>query len=206
MQHSIISASIAGIARHRIATDGDGVTTLVAFQGCTLRCRYCLNPQTIDAARHFTSFTVEQLYEKVRQDELYFLATQGGITFGGGEPALRSDYISAFRERCGNAWRITLETALNVPLHHLEQLLPVVDHYIIDIKDMNPEHYYTYTGKTNQQVVDNLAWLTQQGKCKDIMIRVPLIPNYNTQEDIEKSIALLRSMGYEQFDCFTYKH
>ena len=102
--------------------------------------------------------------------------------------------------------RIHRETGVKGPLTPLEQRLPVVDHDIIDIKDMTPEHYYTYTGKTNQQVVDNLAWLTQQGKCKDIMIRVPLIPNYNTQEDIEKSIALLRSMGYEQFDCFTYKH
>ena len=35
---------IIGISRHRIATDGEGVTTLVAFHGCTLRCQYCLNP------------------------------------------------------------------------------------------------------------------------------------------------------------------
>ena len=33
-------ARIIGIARHRLSTDGDGVTTLVAFHGCPLRCRY----------------------------------------------------------------------------------------------------------------------------------------------------------------------
>lgn len=39
-------ARIIGIARHRLSTDGDGVNTLVAFYGCTLNFRYCLNPAT----------------------------------------------------------------------------------------------------------------------------------------------------------------
>ena len=33
-------ARIIGIARHRLSTDGDDVTTLIAFHGCLLRCRY----------------------------------------------------------------------------------------------------------------------------------------------------------------------
>lgn len=36
---------IMGVERLRINSDGDGVTTLVGFYGCPLRCRYCLNPQ-----------------------------------------------------------------------------------------------------------------------------------------------------------------
>lgn len=34
-----------GICRHRIATDGQGVTTLVAFLGCPLRCKSGYNTQ-----------------------------------------------------------------------------------------------------------------------------------------------------------------
>ncbi len=30
-------SKIIGVARHRLSTDGDGVTTLVAFHGCPLR-------------------------------------------------------------------------------------------------------------------------------------------------------------------------
>jgi len=37
---------ISGISRHRLATDGEGVTTLVGFHGCPLCCGYCLNPHT----------------------------------------------------------------------------------------------------------------------------------------------------------------
>lgn len=35
-------AKIIGISRHRLSTDGDGVTTLVAFHGCP----HSLNPKS----------------------------------------------------------------------------------------------------------------------------------------------------------------
>ena len=34
--------AVIGISRHRLGTDGKGVTTLVALHGCPLRCKYCL--------------------------------------------------------------------------------------------------------------------------------------------------------------------
>jgi len=33
--------TLIGLSRHRIGVDGTGVTTLVAFHGCPLNCRYC---------------------------------------------------------------------------------------------------------------------------------------------------------------------
>lgn len=38
---------ILGVNRHRLLIDGEGVTTLVAFHGCPLHCKYCLNPQSL---------------------------------------------------------------------------------------------------------------------------------------------------------------
>ena len=80
------TADIFAIIRHRIPTDGDGVTTLVGLKGCPLACKYCLNPQCGTAKSE--RLTADELYEKVRIDDLYFIATGGGITFGGGEPLL----------------------------------------------------------------------------------------------------------------------
>ena len=128
-------ARIIGIARHRLSTDGDGVTTLVAFHGCPLCCRYCLNPQSIDDRGRFKEYSPKLLYDEVRIDELYFLATNGGITFGGGEPCLRPQFIREFRELCGPTWQLNLETSLNVPTANIEALLPMVNTLIIDIKD-----------------------------------------------------------------------
>ena len=71
------AAPLIGISRHRLSTDGEGVTTLVAFHGCPLRRKYCLNPQSLHSEGIWKNYDCEQLYEEVRQDELYFLATNG---------------------------------------------------------------------------------------------------------------------------------
>ncbi len=120
-------AKIIGIARHRLSTDGDGVTTLVAFHCCPLSCRYCLNPHSLGDGGRFREYSPEQLYAETRIDELYFLATNGGVTFGGGEPCLRPQFIREFRGLCGPEWQLNLETSLNVPIANVEALLPVVN-------------------------------------------------------------------------------
>ncbi len=196
---------IIGIARHRLSTDGDGVTTLVAFYGCPLRCHYCLNPQSLGDGSRFREYSPEELYAETRIDELYFIATNGGVTFGGGEPALRPEFIRAFRELCGPSWRLTLETSLNVPQENIEALLPVVDSWIVDIKDIDTDIYRRYTGKDNSRVLLNLRLIAETDRQNDCIIRLPLIPDYNTDDDREESRKALSSLGYTKFDLFTYK-
>ncbi len=198
-------AKIIGIARHRLSTDGDGVTTLVAFHDCPLRCRYCLNPQSLGDGRRFREYSPEELYAETRIDELYFLATNGGVTFGGGEPCLRPDFIREFRELCGPAWQINLETSLNVPTANIEALLPVINTLIIDIKDMNPDIYRSYTGQSNDLVLDNIRLIAESGRQKDCVIRIPLIPNHNTSADRKVSRMALEALGFNRFDLFTYQ-
>ncbi len=198
-------ARIIGIARHRLSTDGDGVTTLVAFHGCPLCCRYCLNPQSIDDRGRFKEYSPKLLYDEVRIDELYFLATNGGITFGGGEPCLRPQFIREFRELCGPAWQLNLETSLNVPTANIEALLPMVNTLIIDIKDMNPDIYRDYTGRNNTLVLDNLLLIAEAGRQSDCIARIPLIPEHNTDADREASRKALEALGFNRFDLFTYQ-
>lgn len=198
-------AKIIGIARHRLSTDGDGVTTLVAFHGCTLRCRYCLNPQALDDGGRFREYLPEELYAETRIDELYFIATNGGVTFGGGEPCLRPQFIREFRELCGSAWQLNLETSLNVPSANIEALLPVINTMIIDIKDISPDIYRSYTGQSNGLVLDNLRLIAESGRQNDCMVRIPLIPGYNTDKDREASRKALEDLGFDRFDLFTYQ-
>ena len=199
----MITAKIFGISRHRLTTDGEGVTTLVAFSGCPLRCKYCLNKASWDMANG-RDYTPETLFEEVKIDQLYFLATHGGITFGGGEPLLQVDFIKAFRELCGPQWQIVAETSLNVPFGNVETLDAVLDGYIVDVKDMNPEIYKVYTKKDNTLVISNLQWILQSGDPKRVMVRVPHIPDFNTDEDVAKSIECLKAMGVVNIDEFNY--
>ncbi|WP_304395950.1 radical SAM protein [uncultured Duncaniella sp.] len=198
-------AKIIGISRHRLSTDGDGVTTLVAFHGCPLSCRYCLNPHSIGDGSRFREYSPEELYAETRIDELYFLATKGGVTFGGGEPCLRPDFIRRFREQCGCDWRINLETSLNVPSENIKSLLPIVDTLIIDVKDINPAVYCDYTGSDNVRVVDNLKLIADQARQMDCVVRLPLIPGYNNDADRISSRAVIEALGFTRFDLFTYQ-
>lgn len=199
-----MTAEISAISRHRIGIDGDGVTTLVVFMSCPLRCKYCLNPQTLSKQYPSKSYTAEDLYGEVKVDELYFLATGGGVTFGGGEPLLNCEFISEFRDICGKDWKINVETSLNVPLEQLQKAAGCVDSFIVDIKDMSSDIYFSYTGKDNSRVLDNLRYLASVGMADSCVIRVPLIPGFNEEKDVESSMELLKSIGFSNFDKFTY--
>ncbi|WP_028904022.1 radical SAM protein [Prevotella sp. P6B4] len=195
---------LIGICRHRLTTDGQGVTTLVAFHGCPLRCRYCLNEQCLTPDGVWQQMEAQQILNEVMIDDLYFKATNGGVTFGGGEPLLRSDEIVAFCQLKPDDWHIAIETSLNVDLRHLQAVVPYIDHYIIDVKDMNPDIYCRYTSVDNSQVIDNLRWLIAHVDAQKITIRLPHIPDYNTPTDIAQSRTQLESMGFINFDCFDY--
>lgn len=199
------SAPIIGLGRHRLSVDGKGVTTLVAFHGCTLHCHYCLNSSCLMPGGVWREVTTEELLEEVRIDNLYFVATGGGITFGGGEPCLRSLFIEEFAGMMPQEWNITIETCLNVERQHVERLLPIVSQWIIDVKDMNREIYKAYTGKSNKRTIDNLRWLLRhEGMAERIILRLPHIPEYNTDEDVKHSRRLLKDMGIKTFDEFNY--
>ncbi len=206
MLSSELIGKIIGISRHRLAIDGEGVTTLVAFHGCPLHCKYCLNPHSLSKDTQCIERSVKELIDEVRIDQLYFLATGGGITFGGGEPLLNSAYIKEFCQQCPKEWRISIESSLNVPHKNVEDVLPFVKEWIIDIKDMNPEIYKAYSGVSNERVIDNLKWIASEHPdlLASISIRLPHIPDYNTDDDRNKSQALLKTLGYTKFDRFEY--
>ena len=195
---------LIGICRHRLVTDGQGVTTLVAFHGCPLRCKYCLNAQCLRADGIWHQMDMMEILDEVMVDDLYYKATGGGIAFGGGEPLLRSDGIVDFCKSRPKEWRIYIETSLNVERRSLEAVAPYIDYYYIDVKDMNPDIYRRYTGRSNRRVVSNLRWLASNVDVGKVTIRLPHIPDYNTAQDVERSQRQLEAMGFRVFDRFWY--
>ncbi|RRD00955.1 radical SAM protein [Prevotella sp. OH937_COT-195] len=198
-------APLIGISRHRIGIDGKGVVTLVAFHGCTLSCRYCLNRQCLRADGVWKTVTPNALLNEVMQDNIYFLASGGGITFGGGEPCMYDTFIEDFCRIMPKEWKVRLETALNMERHHLERLIPCVSQYYIDVKDLNPDIYNRYTSQPIERMVSNLRWLlSHEGMAAKIIVRLPHIPGYNTPDDVERSRKILTDMGVENFDELYY--
>lgn len=199
------TAPVITFARHRMQSDGKGVTTLVCFHGCPLRCKYCLNPFSFAQRTRRMEITAEKLYEAVKGDELYFLATGGGVTFGGGEPLLQAPFLADFRKICGENWHLCAETSLWVTQAQVRIAAACIDHFYVDVKDINPEIYRAYTGQENEKVLENLRLLLSLVGPERITVRLPLIPGYNTEGDRQTSQELLSQMGITNFDCFTYQ-
>lgn len=200
----IRKAPILGIHRHRLLSDGSGVRTLIGFYGCPLSCKYCLNPECHNAPENVCFRSVKDLLDEVKVDNLYFAATGGGITFGGGEPLLYADFIADFINKAPIGWKYSCETSLNVENSRLKTILRLIDEFIVDIKDLSPIIYKDYTGINIDCVLGNLKLIADLNFCHKLLIRIPQIPNYNSINDLSKSKEALKDMGFSRFDNLTY--
>ena len=198
-------APIMGIDRLRFGSDGKGITSLVTFYGCPLKCRFCLNPQCHRNITDSMYLQPEEVFNRIAIDELYYLASGGGVAFGGGEPLLYSNFIIDVLALGANKWNVTIETSLNIPFNQVNALLPYIKEMIVDIKDINPNIYKSYTQSENDIVLENLKYLAGNGYANIVLIRLPLIQGFNTIQDIENSRNFLTNLGYSNFDIFEYK-
>ena len=199
------TAPVIAVSRLRMKIDGPGITTLVCFHGCPLRCHWCINPFSFALETKRNHMSAQQLYEQVRLDELYFLSTGGGVTFGGGEPLLYPTFLQEFRQVCGGEWHLCAETSLSVPWENVEQAAICIDHFYVDCKDTDPAIYRRYTGQDNALMLENLKRLLVLVGPERITVRVPVIPDFNTEENQQDSRATLEVMGIRNFDLFTYR-
>lgn len=195
---------IFAVERLRFGVDGPGVRTLVCAMNCPLRCHYCLNACSWNGSFHAEPFTVQELYDTVQIDNLYFQSTGGGITFGGGEPLLYPEFLAHFARFCPEEWDLRVETSLSVPKENLEMTMNVFSHFCVDIKSMNPDTYLRYTGNTLKTALNNLQLLLAHRGPGAVTIRVPLIPEFNDADEQESSSVALHSLGVTDLDLFSY--
>ena len=192
------------ISRHRLGTDGEGIRTLVSFTGCNLDCRWCINRELRRETPDGRWYTPEELVGELMKDNWYFITTSGGITFSGGEPLIHSTFIKEFCGLCPQDWSINVETSLNVPSVNVDEVLPYIDTFIVDIKDTDPGIYSRYTGESINQVMCNLDALHRERT--SVVVRIPLIPEFNTEDDVEKSANVISERYGNAFDMDLFEY
>lgn len=200
-----IKYPIIHIGRHRIDSDGEGVRTLILLEGCPLRCKYCINPFTWDGIVEAEYLTAMEIYDRIKRDRPYMLATNGGITLGGGEPLLYPNLINEMRAVCDKDMTIYVETSLHVPWENIELAAENIDRFYVDIKSMDRLIYREYTGKDLELAKNNLRKLIVLRGGDSIIVRVPEIPAFANKSSQMRSEDLLRKMGIEKIDLFKYR-
>lgn len=197
--------NIVAISRLRTYTDGKGISTLVVCTECSLRCAYCLNPFSWDGSISPKTYNVEELFNVIKKDNIYFLSTGGGVVFGGGEPLLHHEFIKEFITKYkSTGWKFTLETSLNVKHEYLKDIIDYIDYFIVDTKDMDKGRYELYTKGNYDIFLKNLIYLLKNTDAKKIKIRVPRIPKLHVLDDVKSNYRMLEDMGFENIEVFNY--
>ena len=170
--------------------DGPGIRYVVFFQGCPMRCLYCHNPDTWEAADG-TEMTAEEIIAKVTRNIGFYKS--GGITATGGEPMLQIDFLTElFAEAKKNGIHTALDTCgiLFDPAHteKVDRLMAVTDLVLLDIKHMFDEEHKKLTGHSNARVFAFAEYLKRIGK--PVWIRHVVVPGITFQR--EELLALGR--------------
>jgi len=195
---------IMKLSRLRMWSDGNGISTLVAFWGCPLHCKYCANSACHEEDTPKKSYTPQKLVDKLKQDDIYYKMTGGGVAFGGGEPLMQAQFIKEVCKLADPMWQKRIETSLYAEWENISLLVDYIDEWIIDIKDLNPRIYLDYTGKANDVIIQNLTKLIATVPKEKILIRVPFILGFNSVDAVERSVEELKIMGFSRIERFEY--
>ncbi|WP_053956799.1 pyruvate formate-lyase-activating protein [Inediibacterium massiliense] len=125
--------------------DGPGIRFVVFFQGCTLRCMYCHNPDTWDFKKGI-EISPKDLFTKVLRYKPYFGKT-GGVTCSGGEPLMQPDFLMEFFKLCKEHNIHTVLDTAGVGVGNYEEILSYTDLILLDIKHVTKYGYEKITGK-----------------------------------------------------------
>lgn len=150
-------------------------------QVCGLCAERCPGEAVKMAGRRVT---VEEVLEEVGKDAVYFSRSGGGLTLSGGEPLAQPDFayqlLRAYKTS-EYGLHTTVDTCGNVPWSTLERFLDYVDLFLYDVKQMDSEKHHRLTGVRNKPILENLERLAETAK--EVVVRVPLIPGCNDDED-----------------------
>ena len=137
------------------------------------------------------------LVELLLRDKLFFEVSGGGVTFSGGEPLRQPAFVkSVFEQLKANGIDTCIETCMYTGQDVLREIIPYVDHFLVDIKLMDDAKHKQYTGVSNVPILENFRLIAASGK--DVLVRIPLIPDITaTEENLAAIAAFVRSVNPE---------
>jgi len=163
--------------------DGPGNRFVVFLQGCPFDCVACHNPETIEPCGPGTTrATVPDLLQQIRAAEPYLQ----GVTVSGGEATgqwrVVRDLFAAIRS---DPQLSRLNTYVDTNGHALrrvwDELVPVTDGFMVDLKALDPAVHRRLTGRGNRLVLETIPLLHAAGRLAEV--RLLLVPGLNDRDD-----------------------
>ncbi len=134
--------------------------------------------------------TVDETIIQIRNDEVFYFHSGGGITISGGEPFSQPDYTASVLKQCKiRGIHTAVESSLHAPFTEIAKSLPWLDHLYADLKQMDDRLHQLYLGDSNRLILENIKKLNNSGGPLAITIRLPLIPGFNDSDiNLKKTV------------------
>ena len=179
---------------HALACD-EGQLPVITRERCT-GCGKCSGACAYKALILYGKpMTAGEIFDVIKRDTIFYDASGGGVTVSGGEALLQPQLVRDLFEKCRQAGIDTCaETSGFVSTAAFEQVLPVTDRILFDLKIMDKEKHQKFTGKPNDSVLANARKAATSGV--PLLFRMPLIPGVNDDAlNIDDTAAFINSLG-----------
>lgn len=154
------------------------------------------------------TISADEAVEEVMKDFLFYENSGGGVTLSGGEPLMQLDFAIEILKKCKEKGVHTaIETCGFAPTEKVLKIAEYTDLFLYDYKETDPEKHKLFTGVDNKLILKNLFELDKLGK--DIILRCPIIPEYNDTEEhfdgiieLTNSLKNIREVNIEPYHSF----
>ena len=156
--------------------DGPGNRFVVFLQGCNFDCVACHNPQTIPGHQplegyHPQHLGVDDLLVSIRRAAPFIR----GITVSGGEATQQPEFLHALFSAVKSAPDLVDLTCFvdsngATELQVWDDLAPVMDGAMIDLKCLDPDIHRSMTGQPNDEVLASIVHLQRLGLLYEVRL------------------------------------
>ncbi len=136
--------------------------------------------------------SVEELMRLLERDRAYW-STDGGVTFGGGEPLFQKDFLLSILKRChDSSMHTALETSAYATSYYWLEALKYIQFAFIDLKHMDDVRHQEATGVSNLPILRNLRCISNSKWTGRVILRSPIVPGFNdTVENAEATASFM---------------
>jgi len=218
---------------HFAVHDGPGIRSVVYFKGCPLRCIWCHSPESLArepepvyikakckscttcsgakciyeaqriCGRHVS---MQDIIDELLPQRAFFESSGGGVTLSGGEPLFQPEFIAALlRKLHAEGIHTIIETSMMCDPGIIRDIYQYVNIFYCDMKVIDPIKHKQYTGCDNSMIISNIELLAKLKNKTDIVIRIPLIPDYtDAASDVSEIYQFARELGLSNIHLLPY--
>ena len=173
----------------------DDVTFDIDRSRC-VKCGLCTS-KCYAGAKKMTGrqVTVREMMELIEKDRIFYTNSGGGVTVGGGEPAMQHGFVEELLKACRESHIHTaIETCGYGRWQDICGMFDNADQIFFDLKAMDPELHRRLTGVSNELILHNAEQAAVRGK--EVIFRIPLIPGCNDSlTNIEETGAFVGGLS-----------